>query len=1317
MNSMSEEKRFENIPISSEKSIQIYLQLIQFLDVSTDSYIYLADLKNDRVYFTDKIRSKFPLSKAGSEGNSSNDCCKIISERDRDRVMQRYQQLHTREDKTNDHLEYRLMDWKGDYCWVSGQGTVINDEKGQPIMVVGRISELESEHKIDCLTGLRNREKFVEDMELCIQENDGVLMVLDVDDFKSINMRSGQSFGNNILETIAEVLENNADSQTDLYRLDGDCFAANFVRKTKKDAGKFYQDVKNQLQSICTISAGAVEYTAKSKINAEQIHQYAESAMDRAKKDGKDRFFFFSQDKYQEKLESIELLDEIRAAVLNGCKGFYLCYQPQINSCSYGVYGAEVLLRFVSPTRGNVSPAEFIQLMEQNGLICPVGEWVLKTALKQCREWRKNLPDFRVSVNMSYLQLEQEGISDTVLNLLRETGLPGEALTVELTESMQLQDYQYFNNIFYKWKENGIKISIDDFGTGYSSLSYLKSIAIDEIKIDRCFVNQVQNNAYNYRLLNNMIELAHSAHIQVCCEGVETVDEMIALRELHTDLQQGFLFAKPCKSDVFEQSYICKESEAYQARKAKEAKFAQMESQESRKRLEELRKEEIANITENMEEVVYVSDVETHELYYLNGEGRRITGQYDYIGRKCYEVLQGRTSPCSICTNDTLCENKFHIWKVNNHFLNRQFITKEKLIPWQGKMARLEIGVDITQHEKLQEHQKGEISEPEFEQYVDNSSQNDVRRFGRSGIVALNKTGEQKPTTRQPACLQEDLVYVSTKKEHDERLSQLKGFCYEDILDKADLGLWVLLIDPKNLQCKLYGDRVWNRIMEISPGISPEDRYRYWFDNVVDGYKNYVYRALKRMVETDRVIQMEYTGNLPFSGETTFQSIGVRANKVDGMIYLEGYTRAINNLERSNILPYEANRDEFEYDEKKKSIYFHTTRELIAGDQEKERNFPECWIENEIVHPHYAEKFRNIFQNVQTKNEVNEPEMVLKNAAGVYEWFKIKTRKIGDKKRNVHTIVVMIEPTDAERTLKLECMRKMDFYEAMLSETVAYAELDVESGHLTRAGGLWKHYEMESRARKEKFDVVVGQGIKGLICPEDEAEYLRHLDLDHMRKMYNDGIYTSNYCFRRMVDHELYWMELITHIFKNQYTGNTYALLYLKNVDAEKKRELAQEAAAKMDSLTCLYNRRAFEQEVIQFMESEQENPKGAFIMLDLDNFKIINDTYGHLKGDEVLKSLSRILKQTFRNQDIIGRLGGDEFVVFVKNITEEKLLNQKVEELFCSLAQVEEMALACSVGISLVQKKDFNYSAMVSQADNALYQSKNEGKNRYNYY
>lgn len=675
--------------IHLEEERKIYMRTIQFLDESTDDYLYLYDLINKKLYFTDKICEKYSIP-SGMEGIPIESWIRIVYPKDQKKLEESLNDIQIGCSENHD-MEYRLMNWEGKKVWIYCRGTVLKDRTDLPVFLMGSISEQAMRHKIDALTGFWNFEKFSEDMRKSLKEKNGYFMSLGIDNFRDINVKNGRSFGNRLLKKIADLLENYADEDMILYRLDGDQFAVDFVEKTEKDVRAFYQRVKEELTSFCTLSAGVVAYTRGDNLERGNIYQYADNALERAKREGKNKMLFFSEKTYQKRLDKIELQDELREAVMKNYQGFYLCYQPQISGSRFEIYGAEALLRFESPSRGIVSPAEFIPLLEQSRLICQVGEWAFREAARQCVKWRKKKPDFHINVNISYVQLRQDDIALKAIEILRDTGLPGSALTLEVTESMQLQDYSYFNKIFYEWKRHGIKIAIDDFGTGYSSLSYLKSIDIDEIKIDRCFVSRIQYNAYNYRLLSNMIELAHNAQIQVCCEGVETEEELAALQELRTDILQGFLFAKPYRAEEIEKIYFEEESEEYQFRIKKEDKFRQLNSKESTAMLQELCKDEIVNIVESMDEIIYVSDMDTRELYYINAAGRKMTGIYNYKGQKCYKVLQGRDKPCEDCLCRKLDRKGFQVWERNSEFLKQHFIVKGKLIPWFGKMARLEI--------------------------------------------------------------------------------------------------------------------------------------------------------------------------------------------------------------------------------------------------------------------------------------------------------------------------------------------------------------------------------------------------------------------------------------------------------------------------------------------------------------------------------------------------------------------------------------------------------------------------------------------------
>lgn len=632
--------------MSIRETINIYIQTMQVLDETTEDYLYIYDIINKRAYFTGKICRKYGLPDRGTEGFPLNVWEDIVYHKDLELLRKSLREIEEGVSE-NHNLEYRLVDSEGNKVWIRCKGTVQKNRDGIVQILIGSISELAMRRKVDKLTGLWNCDKFTEDMGKYLKESDGYLMILGLDDLKPMNIKNGRTFGNYILKITANVLEEQTESGWKLYRLSGDCFAVVFPECEEKSIVEFYGKVRNCLKGRCTVSAGAAFYGKKSDMDGGMIYLYAEDALDRAKREGKNKLVFFSSEDYQKNLNKIQFIDEIKEAVQKGCKGFYLCYQPLINGEDFRLYGAEALLRYRSPRWGEMGPGQFIPLLEQSGLIGEAGNWVLKTAAEQCVKWRKKVPDFGISVNISYVQLQEREITDTVLDILKETGLPGEALTLEVTESIQLQDYDYFNKIFYEWKRYGIRIAIDDFGTGYSSLGYLKSIDIDEIKVDRCFIKDVQANTYDYRILRNIIKIARSAQIAVCCEGVEKENELFTIRELRPDILQGFLFGKPCKREVLEQLYMEKESEAYKSRVKKEEELRIQETERKREKTAAFQCDH-CEVLENTNLGLWEIRIDPETGYcemYVDQVMRRIMGLKEMLPpNECYEYWHGRIS-------------------------------------------------------------------------------------------------------------------------------------------------------------------------------------------------------------------------------------------------------------------------------------------------------------------------------------------------------------------------------------------------------------------------------------------------------------------------------------------------------------------------------------------------------------------------------------------------------------------------------------------------------------------------------------------------
>lgn len=1279
------------------QKVQDYLKMINAVSTTTDDYLYLIDYDDNLAYFTNQIHLKYQLPSSSASGIAVDAWAKTVYPRDAAAVMEDlYRVISGRQSIHN--MEYRLLDRQGNRCWISCRGTVLKDDDGQPLMMLGRISDTVLGQKTDTLTGFLNGRKYIEDLSVSVNSGaSGCLLLLGLDNFKDINMKYGRSYGNHLLKQFAALLEDIFDPVYVPYRLEGDRFALDLNGLDEDAVRQLYSQVQ-QATSFCTVSAGAVLYGGSAPNDTDTLYQYAESALDQAKKDGRNRLIFFSLDSYRERQNSLDLLEELRYSVHHDFEGFFLCYQPQIQCQSCRICGVEALLRFHSPSRGIVSPGEFIPLLEQSHLIVPVGEWVLRTSLAMCRKWRHSLPCLRLSVNLSYIQLLEDNITSTVLDILRDSGLDGDVLTLELTEGIQLQNYDYYNRIFYRWEIAGIRISIDDFGTGYSSLGYLKNLSIDEIKIDRCFVSGIQHNSYNYRLMYNTIELARSSQIHVCCEGVETEDELLILKELLPDTLQGFLFAAPCTPEMFERLYINSDSQSFCNRLQQEEHCRLIGAAPIETSGSPLYQKHDFESCIAAASRAFSSESNTYAAI-----RKLLSSVVEFYGADrayIYEPVPNETVwRCSArwgtATPETVPTSSFDRW-----------ITYFKL----GESVIIETINDVL---------SGSPNELEL-----------LRNQNITGLIAvpisscgqtLGFIGVSNPSNHpaNDSMLFAAAAFVGDRLRHySADFSHTSDtFALKEVLAHTQLGLWAIRLHEDPDLNEMFADDVMLQTLGLAHALPPRECYQHWHMRINDGYYQYIHAAFETMKHSDQIVQVEYTWNHPLHGEVVVRLVGVHSVDHTGALCLCGYHRLISNIERPAFLSDAASRVIFEYNERKQSIYFHSGNELLGIEEDHTEHFPDCWIEQQIVHPDFADTFSALFQQIQSKPDQNDLELLLRNQNGAYEWFKARTRHLSQERQDLHTIIVTLECSSREHLLELESIRRNDFYEAMLSDTIAYVELDLTTEQPLASGGLWKHYIEESRRWSESFSQVAARHIPKVVAPEDQDVCQTYIDAAQIEAVYHNPGKSRKCCYRRVVNHQLHWVELSTHVFREHFTGHYYALLFLKDIDHDKKKELAQILAASSDPLTKVFNRSTFREKVTAFMHRTDKVPSGALILFDIDNFKQINDRYGHPEGDSALLRMTDVLQSTFRQRDIIGRLGGDEFVAFIKDVNDRSVLDQRMLELAQALQQTNGIPISFSAGIAFVHGLDFSYDKALKQADLALYYSKQHGKARASYY
>ena len=467
-------------------------------------------------------------------------------------------------------LDFRITNAKGDLTWLRLKGNIGLSEDGHPNLFVGTISQLARRNAADSVTGLLNRYQFTEDLGEALRTaretgKGGGLLVMGIDNFRMVNEAFNHEIGDVILREISECILQNVPRRLSLYRLDGDEFGLIYPEADEEMLREFFIRVQREFahpqvydgrQYLVTMSAGMVFYPQAAR-DPLVLHKYAQAALDTAKAGGKNRLNAFSKEVYNRWLRSLTIQEQILEDVKAGCRNFELYFQPQVAGDDQHIVGAETLLRWKNEKGHMVAPMEFIRILEETKTIVPVGRWIFEQALRVCKEWRKKIPNFCMSVNMSYEQIKDLSFLKFVEDCLHRHDMPPDAVVLELTESKIVSDLKFVNAQFDAFRLHGIKIAMDDFGTGYSSLSSLKNLNCDIIKIDRAFVMRILDNHFDQKLVEYTVELCHSIGKTTCIEGVESQDEYDCLVKIcKTDTIQGYLFGRPEPQNVFEQKFL-----------------------------------------------------------------------------------------------------------------------------------------------------------------------------------------------------------------------------------------------------------------------------------------------------------------------------------------------------------------------------------------------------------------------------------------------------------------------------------------------------------------------------------------------------------------------------------------------------------------------------------------------------------------------------------------------------------------------------------------------------------------------------------------
>ena len=541
--------------------------VIELFAPSMDDYLYIMDLQKNTFRISQIAVDRFMMS-----GNSFDDAVNsfqlFVYKEDRTMIAEDLQHIIEGKEK-NHNLYYRWLDKNGMPVWINCRGKVIDDKDGKPHYLIGCVNEIGNIPRADNVSGLLGERELQSYISSHVKDSSSEYLIhIGIDGFNAINGTLGIEYGNYVLKSVADGIKECLSDNQQLYHIVADEYMIVDLESRTRDDVILLQKkickkiadfiISEKYKVIFTVSTGIIHATKLLKYY-DEYRKIAVFSLKQAKSMGGNGVYFFEKEDYELFLRKEKIKSALRNAVANGFEGFDVYYQPIMDCDSGHVIGAEALMRFSmyqDKKKEPVSPVEFIPLLEETGLIIPAGRFVLNEAVAMCHEMRQYIPEFKINVNISYIQMMKSDIWKDILSSIEHYNLPSECLCAELTESGYTDITPYFNTLRKKFEEKKIQFVLDDFGTGFSNLHCITDMNPNYVKLDKDFTAKAMSNARDYELLNKIVELVHSIGIGICIEGIEKEEWYQKLKEIHVDYLQGYLFGKPCEKNQFLNQFV-----------------------------------------------------------------------------------------------------------------------------------------------------------------------------------------------------------------------------------------------------------------------------------------------------------------------------------------------------------------------------------------------------------------------------------------------------------------------------------------------------------------------------------------------------------------------------------------------------------------------------------------------------------------------------------------------------------------------------------------------------------------------------------------
>lgn len=462
-----------------------------------------------------------------------------------------------------EYFEYRIKNGDGEYVVCTCKCTIAKGKDGEPDLFSGTIVNRGIGEIVDPVTLLNTNQRFVEHLERIVRARwQAVVMDIEISKFSRISVLYGYEAGEQVLQCFANLVRQIVGDRGRAYHLEGPRFVLLLPEMEVEEAKGLYEQLQELAKTEIEIAgkrgvpiklSGGATVLEDFDGTPAQVKSTLVYALTQSKYEGRGELIWIGINSEKDRDNNIDLLSRIHQSIMDGCKGFYMCYQPLVDVRTEQIVGAEALIRWHSEEDGEVSPGRFIPWIEVDMVYYELGKWIMRQALHDANEFRKVLPGFIINVNITASQLERREFREDVCRIVEESGYPPHQLFMELTERCRQLDYGFLKKEMAFFHSKGIKLSLDDFGTGSSSLGLVMELPIDELKVDMSFVKDIQKKRVNQAMVKHIIQCANSLGLKTCIEGVENEELSIFLRPNDASYYQGYYYSKPVPAEDFKQ--------------------------------------------------------------------------------------------------------------------------------------------------------------------------------------------------------------------------------------------------------------------------------------------------------------------------------------------------------------------------------------------------------------------------------------------------------------------------------------------------------------------------------------------------------------------------------------------------------------------------------------------------------------------------------------------------------------------------------------------------------------------------------------------